>query len=231
MVRGLYWFTFLIVTSLTYDVTECLQCPTSADAWERASLALQCKLPNSYHCLKDEKNVLTEQCLAKVWIEGGMCPVYSSRMSKIDVIECSTPSCPKSTYWSNSVFLFPVCFETKKETLPTTTLRSTIIEQALTTGYSTPFIYDPKNKTEGNKTYIGGPTSMKDSGEGAESGNTTIYIVVGICVALALISGISLYVVCRRRRERKSRNHGSDISKRVRKSDYYYGLQFQDIKI
>lgn len=72
MVRGLYWLTFLIVTSLTYDVTVCLQCPTSADAWERASLALQCKLPNSYHCLKDEKNVLTEQCLAKVWIEGGM---------------------------------------------------------------------------------------------------------------------------------------------------------------
>lgn len=24
---------------------------------------------------------------------------------------------------------------------------------------------------------------------------------------------------------------GSDISKRVRKSDYYYGLQFQDIKV
>lgn len=72
MDRGLYWFTFVIVTSLTYDVTVSLQCPTSADAWERASLALQCKLPNSYHCLKDEQNVITEQCLAKVWIEGGM---------------------------------------------------------------------------------------------------------------------------------------------------------------
>lgn len=72
MDRGLYWFTFVTVTSLTYDVTVSLQCPTSADAWERASLALQCKSPNSYHCLKDEKNVITEQCLAKVWIEGGM---------------------------------------------------------------------------------------------------------------------------------------------------------------
>lgn len=49
---------------------------------------------------------------------------------------------------------------------------------------------------------------MKDSGEGAESGNTTIYIVVGICAALALISGISLFAVCRRRKEHKLHNHG-----------------------
>lgn len=72
MVRINSWFALLIVTSLTSDVTVSLQCPTSADAWERASLALQCKLPNSYHCLKDEQNGITEQCLAKVWIEGGM---------------------------------------------------------------------------------------------------------------------------------------------------------------
>lgn len=188
MDRGLYWFTFVIVTSLTYDVTVSLQCPTSADAWERASLALQCKLPNSYHCLKDEQNVITEQCLAKVWIEGEMCPVYSSRISKIDVIECSTPSCPQSTYWSNSVFLYPVCFETKMETLPTTTL-------------------SPKNKTEGNKTTVSDTTSMKGSGEGADRGNTTmIYIIMGISAALLLILGITLFVVCKRRKQRQSRN-------------------------
>ncbi|XP_052681170.1 uncharacterized protein LOC128161798 isoform X2 [Crassostrea angulata] len=207
MDRGLYWFTFVIVTSLTYDVTVSLQCPTSADAWERASLALQCKLPNSYHCLKDEKNVITEQCLAKVWIEGEMCPVYSSRMSKIDVIECSTPSCPQSTYWSNSVFLYPVCFETKMETLPTTTLRSTIIEQALTTDYSMPFIYSPKDKTGGNKSTVGGTTSMKGSGKDADHGNTMIYIIGGICSALVLILGITVLVVCRRRKRGQSRNH------------------------
>lgn len=207
MDRGLYWFTFVTVTSLTYDVTVSLQCPTSADAWERASLALQCKLPNSYHCLKDEKNVITEQCLAKVWIEGEMCPVYSSRISKIDVIECSTPSCPQSTYWSNSVFLYSVCFETKMETLPTTTLRSTIIEQALTTDYSMPFIYSPKNKTVGNKTTVSDTTSMKGSGEGADRGNTTmIYIIMGISAALLLILGITLFVVCKRRKQRQSRN-------------------------
>lgn len=188
MDRGLYWFTFVTVTSLTYDVTVSLQCPTSADAWERASLALQCKLPNSYHCLKDEQNVITEQCLAKVWIEGEMCPVYSSRISKIDVIECSTPSCPQSTYWSNSVFLYPVCFETKMETLPTTTL-------------------SPKNKTEGNKTTVSDTTSMKGSGEGADRGNTTmIYIIMGISAALLLILGITLFVVCKRRKQRQSRN-------------------------
>lgn len=188
MDRGLYWFTFVIVTSLTYDVTVSLQCPTSADAWERASLALQCKLPNSYHCLKDEKNVITEQCLAKVWIEGEMCPVYSSRMSKIDVIECSTPSCPQSTYWSNSVFLYPVCFETKMETLPTTTL-------------------SPKDKTGGNKSTVGGTTSMKGSGKDADHDNTTIYIIAGICSALVLILGITVLVVCRRRKQGQSRNH------------------------
>ncbi|XP_065940944.1 uncharacterized protein [Magallana gigas] len=207
MDRGLYWFTFVTVTSLTYDVTVSLQCPTSADAWERASLALQCKLPNSYHCLKDEQNVITEQCLAKVWIEGEMCPVYSSRISKIDVIECSTPSCPQSTYWSNSVFLYPVCFETKMETLPTTTLRSTIIEQALTTDYSMPFIYSPKDKTGGNKSTVGGTTSMKGSGKDADHGNTTIYIIGGICSALVLILGITVLVVCRRRKRGQSRNH------------------------
>lgn len=188
MDRGLYWFTFVTVTSLTYDVTVSLQCPTSAGEWERASLALQCKLPNSYHCLKDEQNVITEQCLAKVWIEGEMCPVYSSRMSKIDVIECSTPSCPQSTYWSNSVFLYPVCFETKMETLPTTTL-------------------SPKDKTGGNKSTVGGTTSMKGSGKDADHGNTTIYIIGGICSALVLILGITVLVVCRRRKRGQSRNH------------------------
>lgn len=78
----------------------------------------------------------------------------------------------------------------------------------LTTGYSPPFIFDPKTKTGGNKTFIGGATSMKDSGEGPERGNTMIYIIVGICAALALILGITLLVVVRRTKKCKSHNHG-----------------------
>lgn len=49
---------------------------------------------------------------------------------------------------------------------------------------------------------------MKGSGEGAERGKTMIYIIVGIVAALALILGITVLVVCRRRKQRQSRNHG-----------------------
>lgn len=204
MVRINSWFALLIVTSLTSDVTVSLQCPTSADEWERASLALQCKLPNSYHCLKDEKNVITEQCLAKVWIEGEMCPVYSSRMSKIDVIECSTPSCPQSTYWSNSVFLYPVCFETNHET-PKATHRSTSNEQStLTTHNMTPLNYDPREKTQ----EIEDTKLMRGRGEDEDRSNTSIYMVVGICVAVAVIMVILLTVLLGRKKKGcKSSDH------------------------
>lgn len=87
--------------------------------------------------------------------------------------------------------------------------RATIIEQALTTDYSMPFIYSPKNKTEGNKTTVSDTTSMKGSGEGADRGNTMmIYIIMGISAALLLILGITLFVVCKRRKQRQSRNQG-----------------------
>lgn len=207
MVRINSWFALLIVTSLTSDVTVSLQCPTSADAWERASLALQCKLPNSYHCLKDEKNVITEQCLAKVWIEGEMCPVYSSRMSKIDVIECSTPSCPQSTYWSNSVFLYPVCFETNHET-PKATHRSTSNKQSTLTTYNmTPLNYDPREKTQ----EIEDTKLMRGRGEDEDRSNTTIYMVVGICVAVAVIMVILLTVLLGRKKKGcKSSDHNEE---------------------
>lgn len=86
--------------------------------------------------------------------------------------------------------------------------RATIIEQALTTDYSMPFIYSPKDKTGGNKSTNGGTTSMKGSGKDADHGNTTIYIIGGICSALVLILGITVLVVCRRRKQGQSRNHG-----------------------
>lgn len=201
MDRVMYWFTFLIVTSLTYDVIVSLQCPTSSDAWNRASLALQCKLPNFYHCLKDEKDVITEQCLAKVWIEGGMCPVYSSLMSKIDVIECSAPSCPQSTYWSNSVFLYPVCFETKTETAKTTA-HST--EQSRpTTYYMKPLNDYPQRKVQEMEN-----DGNKDSGEGKDSSNATIYMALGICAILVLILVVILgALLVRRKKWCKSSDH------------------------
>lgn len=226
MVRINSWFALLIVTSLTSDVTVSLQCPTSAGEWERASLALQCKLPNSYHCLKDEKNVITEQCLAKVWIEGEMCPVYSSRMSKIDVIECSTPSCPQSTYWSNSVFLYPVCFETNHET-PKATHRSTSNEQSTLTTYNmTPLNYDPREKTQ----EIEDTKLMRGRGEDEDRSNTTIYMVVGICVAVAVIMVILLTVLLGRKKKGcKSSDHNEEDGDNLN-NERLLGIKFVDEK-
>lgn len=35
----------------------------------------------------------------------GMCPEYNSRVSRIDVFQCSSSNCPPSLYWSNAVFI------------------------------------------------------------------------------------------------------------------------------
>lgn len=135
----------LVFVTLHYKVL-CLECPLSADAWERASQALQCKDPNYYHCLRDDNDRVVEQCLGKLWIQPGMyrsqsmaannyrmicdvslfffvlycspirclicfmilpgmCPEYNSRVTRIDVTECASPSCPQSVYWSNAVYL------------------------------------------------------------------------------------------------------------------------------
>lgn len=61
----------LVFVTLHYKVL-CLECPLSADAWERASQALQCKDPNYYHCLRDDNGLVVEHCLGKLWIQPGM---------------------------------------------------------------------------------------------------------------------------------------------------------------
>ncbi|XP_055998116.1 uncharacterized protein LOC125647075 isoform X2 [Ostrea edulis] len=113
-----YVYTLLLMTFCGH--VKSLQCPLSASDWQRASQALQCKPPNYYHCLRDENGATTEQCLSKVWIQKGMCPEYNSRVSRIDVFQCSSSNCPPSLYWSNAVFIYPICFETSKPTAATT---------------------------------------------------------------------------------------------------------------
>ncbi|XP_061178036.1 uncharacterized protein LOC133186754 isoform X2 [Saccostrea echinata] len=122
--------TLLLVT--TYGVVRSLKCPTTASEWDRASRGLQCQEPNYYHCLRDESGVNTEQCLPRVWIQPQMCPEFNSRVSRVDVYQCTVTNCPTSLYWSNAVFMYPICFENGSTISPTkqgSTVATTVLEE------------------------------------------------------------------------------------------------------
>lgn len=136
--------------------------------------------------------------------------MYSSRMSKIDVIECSTSSCPQSTYWSNSVFLYPVCFKTNSETPKTTTHRSASTEQLTLTKYMTPLNFDTQKKTQEIEMENDGTKLMRGRGEGKDSSNTTIYMAVGICAAVTVVTLMTLLLVVRRKKGCKSSDHDEE---------------------
>lgn len=99
-------------------VQATIQCARTLDEWNKASATLQCQEPNYYHCLKDENGILTQQCLQRVWIQSGMCPEYNSRVGRIDVFRCQSEQkdCPNTIFWSNAVYLYPVCSDNFKPT-------------------------------------------------------------------------------------------------------------------
>lgn len=110
------------------NVQGTIQCARTFDEWNKASASLHCKEPNFYHCLKNENGNFTQHCLQRVWIQEGMCPEFNSRVRRIDVFQCQSDenNCPNTIYWSNAVYLYPVCYDKiTPETKESTTLSST----------------------------------------------------------------------------------------------------------
>ncbi|XP_061178571.1 uncharacterized protein LOC133187232 [Saccostrea echinata] len=104
---------------LQYMVTQAvMKCPMTIADWNISSMALQCKKPNYYHCLRDESGNIAQQCLERVWIQNGMCPEYNSKAQRIDVYDCKSHqnNCPTATFWSNAVYVYPGCFSTSDAT-------------------------------------------------------------------------------------------------------------------
>ncbi|XP_062578003.1 uncharacterized protein LOC134239887 isoform X2 [Saccostrea cucullata] len=101
------------------EATE--SCPLTSEAWEESSRALRCQAPNHYHCLRNEKDQLTQECLPRVWIQTGMCPLFNSEAGRMDVQPCvpSSKNCPPFTYWSNVLYLYPGCFEKEEKNTST----------------------------------------------------------------------------------------------------------------
>ncbi|XP_062571724.1 uncharacterized protein LOC134233745 [Saccostrea cucullata] len=91
-------------------------CPVDIPSWNLASHRLQCVEPNYYHCLTNENDGATEQCLSRVWIQKEMCPEYNSEAGRIDATACLSEGCPNSTFWSNEVYKFSMCLDRYKLT-------------------------------------------------------------------------------------------------------------------
>nr|XP_022320214.1 uncharacterized protein LOC111122632 isoform X4 [Crassostrea virginica] len=92
------------------------KCPRTKAEWERESALLHCQEP--YHCVRDDKGHLLQICTQKIWIPKGMCPEYNYQVANIDVTKCASPTCPESFYWSNTVYLYPVCYGPERELTP-----------------------------------------------------------------------------------------------------------------
>ncbi|XP_062571723.1 uncharacterized protein LOC134233743 [Saccostrea cucullata] len=163
-----------------------LYCPQSTDDWNKASVSLQCREPNYYHCLKDDNGTFQQLCLQKVWIQEGMCPEYNSKVRQIDVYDCISDfnDCPTATFWSSAVYLcmyscmFPIIFM--------------ILIFVL-------FLYGMSSSVN---------TDLKNSGE-KERDNMESIIAIAACSAILIIIVIVLLVnvfIWRRRRIRRPQN-------------------------
>nr|XP_022318576.1 uncharacterized protein LOC111121537 isoform X2 [Crassostrea virginica] len=197
-VKGAIVWLMLVFVTLHYKVL-CLECPLSADAWERASQALQCKDPNYYHCLRDDNGRVVEHCLGKLWIQPGMCPEYNSRVTRIDVTECASPNCPQSVYWSNAVYLYPVCYGLKKETtsqVPRPTPQITTEPKVLVTSDYQTNVTLKELDLDSNST----ESLRSPGGEGSSS------IIAGVSIAGALVVLITALVLVFFFRKRKRCN-------------------------
>lgn len=166
-----------------------IQCARTQDEWNKASASLQCQEPNYYHCLKDENGNLIQQCLQRVWIQNEMCPEFNSRVRRIDVFKCQSDenNCPNTIFWSNAVYLYPICYE---KTLPTTRNKT-----VLTTTLSSTFLTSTIPQMSGNTT--------SDENKNQEKVITIVISAIAAVVFIVIVI-VSLVVYLVRKTHRRS---------------------------
>lgn len=165
-----------------------IQCARTQDEWNKASASLQCQEPNYYHCLKDDNGNLVQQCLQRVWIQNGMCPEFNSRVRRIDVFKCQSDgnNCPSTIFWSNAVYIYPICYE---ETLPTTTTKT-----VLTTMLSSMFLTSTIPQMSGNTT--------SDENKNQQEVIMIVIPAIATVFLITIVSLVAVYFV--RRTQRRS---------------------------
>ncbi|XP_062577997.1 uncharacterized protein LOC134239885 isoform X3 [Saccostrea cucullata] len=196
----------ILLLMTTVGVVSPLKCPSSASDWDRASRGLQCQPPNFYHCLRDESGVNTEQCVPRVWIQPHMCPEFNSRVSRVDVYQCTVTNCPTSLYWSNAVFMYPICFENGSATLtskPGSTVTTTALEK-------TSLFEHHFRSTKASVVLEHTPTydKSKDSGDESPTDESLPVGALGsiIGVIVLCVVGVLIILVYLKRRRRKGNN-------------------------
>nr|XP_022320189.1 uncharacterized protein LOC111122632 isoform X2 [Crassostrea virginica] len=182
------------------------KCPRTKAEWERESALLHCQEP--YHCVRDDKGHLLQICTQKIWIPKGMCPEYNYQVANIDVTKCASPTCPESFYWSNTVYLYPVCYGPERELTPQVPKPTSQItgkpEVVVTSDYQT----NTTLKKRGIDNDITG--SLRSPGW---ERSTSLIVGVSIAGALVvLIAAVTLVYFCRKRkRHNRCKRTGTSI--------------------
>nr|XP_034337172.1 uncharacterized protein LOC105328693 isoform X1 [Crassostrea gigas] len=111
-------FTFLalgpnVVNSIMSTVS--VECPTN-ETWRQRSTEV-CNNSQEYHCLPTIfLNKSEEYCLTATLIQPGFCVIYNPYLKKASfdfksscVRKTNFSGCPKESYKSNEIFLYPSC--------------------------------------------------------------------------------------------------------------------------
>ncbi|XP_065934603.1 uncharacterized protein [Magallana gigas] len=86
------------------------RCPFNESEWKEAADKMFCQGSDSYHCFLAEDGVsVKESCIEKTLILNGHCPFFTDE-GYLHWAPCNGTACPNSSYRSDEVYKYRVCF-------------------------------------------------------------------------------------------------------------------------
>lgn len=86
------------------------RCPFNESEWKEAADKMFCQGSDSYHCFLTEDGVsVKESCIEKTLILNGQCPIFTDE-GYLHWAPCNGTACPNSSYRSDEVYKYRVCF-------------------------------------------------------------------------------------------------------------------------
>lgn len=87
------------------------RCPFNESEWKERASEMFCQGSDSYHCFLAEDRVsVKENCIERTLILNGFCPIFTDE-GYLHWSSCNgTSSCPNSSYRSDEVYKYRVCF-------------------------------------------------------------------------------------------------------------------------
>lgn len=86
------------------------RCPFNESEWKEAADEMFCQGSDSYHCFLAEDRVsVKENCIERTLILNGFCPIFTDE-GYLHWSSCNGTSCPNSSYRSDEVYKYRVCF-------------------------------------------------------------------------------------------------------------------------